>query len=146
VVAVPATRRSRRRADHAAELLAREIALRLSLPFAAGRMAKVRETERQSGLPLSRRERNVRGAFRASSARGAVLLVDDVVTSGATARECARRLRSAGAESVEVWCFARASRRDLRWEAPEAARGAGEPLRHPPPAGVPRGGHPENGI
>jgi orotate phosphoribosyltransferase len=42
-----------------------------------------------------------------------VLLVDDVATSGHTARECARRLVEAGARRVEVWCFARASRADV---------------------------------
>jgi predicted amidophosphoribosyltransferase len=124
VAAVPATRRARRRADHAAELLARAVARRLRRPVAAGRLVKVRETERQSGLPLARRDRNVRGAFRATGARGPVLLVDDVVTSGATARECARRLRSAGAPDVQVWCFARAERPEARWEPPEGMDGA----------------------
>jgi predicted amidophosphoribosyltransferase len=49
-----------------------------------------------------------------------VLLIDDVATSGATARECARRLVDAGAERVTVWCFARASRADAQPEV-EAA-------------------------
>jgi predicted amidophosphoribosyltransferase len=50
-----------------------------------------------------------------------VLLIDDVATSGATARECARRLAAAGARPVTVWCFARASRLDIdtRTETPE---------------------------
>jgi predicted amidophosphoribosyltransferase len=114
VVPVPATASARRRADHAAELLAAEIAARLRLPFAARRLEKIRATQRQSGLPLEDRAGNVRGAFRARPGAPAhVLLVDDVVTSGATARECARQLRRAGARTVDVWCFARASRDDL---------------------------------
>jgi len=61
----------------------------------------------------------VRGAFRAAGRPAErVLLVDDVATSGATARECSRRLIGAGARAVNVWCFARASRADLP-EPPE---------------------------
>jgi predicted amidophosphoribosyltransferase len=122
VVAVPAVAAWRRRHDHAAELLARAVATRLDLPFAAGRLEKRRATERQSALPLSRREENVRGVFRArSGAPPAVLLVDDVATSGATARECARRLLRAGARRVDVWCFARAARTDVALEPAAAA-------------------------
>jgi predicted amidophosphoribosyltransferase len=120
VTAVPATRRARRGRDHAAELLGAAVAARLNLPFAPARLVKVRETERQSRLPFARRAANVRGAFRArGAASGPVLLVDDVATSGATARECAARLREAGAPSVLVWCFARASRHDVDLEPPD---------------------------
>ena len=119
VVAVPALRAPFRRQEHAAELLARAVAVRLRLPFASGRLEKVRATERQSGLPLARRTSNVRGAFRARGrSPESILLVDDVATSGATARECALRLREAGAARVVVWCFARASRGDVRFEDP----------------------------
>ena len=114
VAAVPATARARRSADHAAELLAAAVARRLALPLESGRLRKVRATARQSGLPLVERPGNVRGAFRAGpGAARRILLVDDVATSGATARECARALRRAGAKSVDVWCFARASRDDM---------------------------------
>ncbi len=117
VTAVPSTRRARRAGDHAAELLGAAVAARLGAPFAPRRLEKARETERQSGLPLLRREANVRGAFRArAGCPDTVLLVDDVATSGATARECARRLRRAGARTVIVWCFARASRDDVDLE------------------------------
>ena len=114
VAAVPATARSvRRRGYHPAELLARAIADQLGVPFAA-RLRKVRETERQSGLSLARRRQNVRGAFRAvGSPPRSLLLVDDVATSGHTARECSAALAAAGVEDVDVWCFARASRDDL---------------------------------
>ena len=114
VVAVPATARSRRaRGYHPAALLAASVARRLDLPCRTGRLRKIRETERQSLLPADRRAGNVRRAFAVEGTPAAsVLLVDDVATSGATARECASRLRAAGARRVVVWCFARASRTD----------------------------------
>ena len=103
LAAVPATSRARRRAPHAADLLARPLAQRMGIPFYALRLEKRRETERQSSLPLERRSENVRGAFRARGrAQRRVLLVDDVATSGATARECTHALRKAGAETVTV--------------------------------------------
>ena len=120
LAAVPATRRAKRRAPHAAQQLARALARRIGAPFDALRLEKRRETERQSSLPLAQRSENVRGAFRARGRAGRrVLLVDDVATSGATARECTAALRKAGAEQVTVWCFARASRLDVHLEPPE---------------------------
>ncbi len=74
---------------------------------------KVRRTLRQSSLPLARRCENVRGAFRAARpAPRRVLLIDDVATSCSTARACARELLRAGAVTVDVWCFARATREE----------------------------------
>lgn len=119
IAAVPATRRSRRAAPHAADLLARALSRGIGAPFDPARLTKRRETERQSSLPLERRSENVRGAFRASGRPGRrILLVDDVATSGATSRECSIALRRAGAEEVTVWCFARASRLDVHLEPP----------------------------
>ena len=118
VAAVPATSRSRRaRGYHPAAALAAAVARAVGLPFARGRLVKTRETGVQSRLPLSERARNVRRAYSVAgrSARR-VLLVDDVATSGATARECAVRLADAGAERIIVWCFARASRADVEIE------------------------------
>jgi ComF family protein len=113
VTAVPAAARARRRQDHAAESLARAVARRLGIPFVRKRLEKIRPTRRQSRLALSERAKNVKGAFRARSlCPPHILLVDDVATSGATARECAEALRRAGAKRVDVWCFARASRDD----------------------------------
>jgi predicted amidophosphoribosyltransferase len=117
VAAVPATPRARRRGPHAADLLAAELARRLDRPFARSRLEKRRETQRQSGLPLDRRAENVRGVFGARRpVPPRVLLIDDVATSGATARECARVLLAAGAREVTVACFARASRHDVELE------------------------------
>lgn len=113
--AVPATRRGRRaRGYHPAELFGEAVALRVGIRFDARAVEKVRETPRQSGLPLARRRRNVARAFRARScAPLRVLLVDDVTTSGWTARSCAAALVAAGAAEVDVWSFARASRDDV---------------------------------
>jgi predicted amidophosphoribosyltransferase len=124
VVAAPA-RQASAGGYRPAHLLAAEVAVRLALPFAPRGLEKTRPTARQSGLALAGRGKNVRGAFRAAAIYGDVLLVDDVATSGATARECARVLRKAGASSVRVWCFARASRIDID----EERRADSAPLR-----------------
>lgn len=112
VAAVPATGRARRsRGYHPAEALAAAVADALGLAFRGRLLRKVRETEVQSRVPAHRRAQNVRRAFCAAALEEErILLVDDVATSGATARECARRLIDAGAGEVTVWCFARASR------------------------------------
>lgn len=131
VVAVPA-RRSAAGNYRPAALLGVAVARALRRPFSPGRLERRRGTRRQSGLPLDARAANVRGAFSATRSDARVLLVDDVATSGATARECARVLARAGAESVAVWCFARASRTDVldfefrnsNFELPEAGAGA----------------------
>lgn len=115
VAAVPATNRARRaRGYHPAEVLAVAIARRLGMPFRRELLTKVRETRVQSRVPASGRAANVRRAFRVDARpSGDVLLVDDVATSAATARECARRLDAAGARPITVWCFARSSRSDI---------------------------------
>ncbi len=115
VAAVPSTRRARRqRGYHPAEALGAAVARRFGLRLTRGRLVKTRETQVQSRLPASQRPANVRRAFRvAGKPPPHVLLVDDVATSSATARECAARLAAAGARTVTVWCFARASRADI---------------------------------
>lgn len=80
----------------------------------ADALARQRATRPQVGLDREARRRNVAGAFaagpawRAAAARR-VALVDDVATSGATAREAVDLLRCLGARSVELWCFAHES-------------------------------------
>jgi ComF family protein len=124
VVPVPSGSLSRWRRDHAARTLAEHVAREIHAPLSARRLFKRRRTRRQSGLPAARRAGNVRGAFAARAVAPArVLLVDDVATSGATARECARALVRAGARHVEVWTFARAGRER------EGARGPAETAR-----------------
>jgi ComF family protein len=90
-----------------------EIARRLGPRADARLLLRIRETPHQVDLPLDRRAANVRGAFaveplrRAEVAGRSVALVDDVLTTGATAAEMARTLLDAGAARVHLWVLAR---------------------------------------
>lgn len=102
--------RFRERKFDQAALLAVTLAQQTGRALEGEWLTRVKDTRRQVGLSEAERESNVRGAFVASPAvRGqAVVLVDDVLTSGATAREAARVLVEAGAVSVCVLTLARA--------------------------------------
>lgn len=105
---VPLGRRRRRlRGFDQAEVLAREVASLSGLPI-RGLLERVRETRPQASRPGRQRQLALRAAFRAlGSCPPRVILVDDVLTSGATAAECARVLRATGAEEVGVLTAAR---------------------------------------
>ena len=110
VVPVPLSRmRLRERGFNQSLEIARLVARRLELPWAASLLVRVRDTERQTTLPWRARSANVKGAFACSSdLQGKhCALVDDVMTTGATLDEAASVLRRRGAESVSVWVVAR---------------------------------------
>jgi predicted amidophosphoribosyltransferase len=110
VTFVPADRRrSGERGHHPAERLASALAERWRLPFEP-LLVRAGESQRQRGLTLVERRRNVAGAFSALPVSDTVLLVDDVYTSGATVSSAASALRSAGARAVYVVTFARTIR------------------------------------
>ncbi|HEY2841116.1 MAG TPA: phosphoribosyltransferase family protein [Pirellulales bacterium] len=94
------------------DLVAAALAARMSLPLADDWLARRRHTPRQGPMLRTERLRNVRGAFELHSeevVRDAhVIVVDDVVTTGATCDEVARVLRRAGARRVTVATLARA--------------------------------------
>jgi ComF family protein len=99
--------RARRRGYNQSE----ELLFHAGLPRAPGTLRRIRKTDSQVGLGLEDRRANVRGAFayEGSELTGLrVALVDDVITTGATANECARVLRDFGAREVWVVAFARA--------------------------------------
>ncbi len=111
VVGIPLHwRRARRRGFDQAELLAREIGWCLKVPTIRA-LIRRRATRPQVTLPREARRRNLEGAFQvrqptACRERG-ILLVDDVLTSGATADAAARALRSCGVRRVHLATFAR---------------------------------------
>jgi predicted amidophosphoribosyltransferase len=94
-------------------MLAAAISAESGVPIAAGVLKRVKPTAQQVGLSRTERAANVQGAFRVPPEdRGAVagrrlVLVDDVLTSGATVDGCARALLRAGAANVDVLIFAR---------------------------------------
>jgi len=104
VVPVPISRTRRKtRGFNQAALLALPIALGSNYPFRSQALIKTRETHTQVGLSLQQRRANVAGAFRASkqyTQHKGVLVVDDVMTSGATMEMCARALLASGASNV----------------------------------------------
>jgi ComF family protein len=93
--------------------LAEVIATRAQLPVAHAALARIKSTRQQVGLTASERALNVQGAFRvreearAEVAKRRLVLIDDVLTSGATIDACARALLRAGAAAVDVLVFAR---------------------------------------
>jgi ComF family protein len=112
VIPVPLHRsRLRWRGFNQAALLGAALARRLNCPLDVATLARVRSTASQTARDRAQRTRNVRDAFavrrplRVAGRR--VLLVDDVMTTGATADECARVLRAAGARRIDVLTLAR---------------------------------------
>ncbi len=105
-------RRQRERGFNQAALLASRLAKSLVVPCSQGALARVRDTPPQVGLTDAERLRNVRAAFecrrQAPVAGRRVLLVDDVMTTGATASSATEALCEAGARSVAVLTVARA--------------------------------------
>jgi ComF family protein len=102
----------RRRYNQAAEI-ARPLARGAGLAFLPDALERVRDTATQGGKSATGRRRNVAGAFavragqRDRLAGRRVLLVDDVLTTGATAHACARALKAAGAAAVHVAVIAK---------------------------------------
>lgn len=115
VIPVPLhPRRIRMRRFNQSILLARVVSKRLGLPCDPLTLVRSRDTLPQVGLSVSERKKNVRDAFGICGGRGrllkgtSILLIDDVMTTGATIGECARTLKKSGAAKVCVLTLARA--------------------------------------
>lgn len=113
IVPMPLHWRKRwQRGFNQAELLAREIGRRSHTPV-ENALRRIRHTASQAGLTSAKRRENVSGAFRPRKPLDGrrVLLIDDVMTTGATAASCSRALKRAGARHVTLLTVARADRR-----------------------------------
>lgn len=111
IVAPPLSPRAlRSRGFNQAVELAKTVGRALDVRVEVAALGKVRETAPQRTLGRRSRQTNLRGAFAcAIDLRGAhVVIVDDVITTGATANGVAEALRRAGAVSVQAWAAARA--------------------------------------
>ncbi len=115
VTFVPTNRATRRsRGYNQAQLLAVQLAKLINLPCIEA-LEKVRETKTMHGLDAKQRRENVAGAYRlfcpAERVNGkVVLLIDDILTTGATLEACAKTLKSAGARQVVGLCAAAAGK------------------------------------
>jgi ComF family protein len=108
-------RRRLQRGFNQAELLARGLSRRTGIPVARA-LSRLRPTPAQAGLSNSARRQNVSQAFRARGVQGKrILLIDDVMTTGATAASCAAALKQAGARRVSLLTVARVDRRMEAW-------------------------------
>jgi len=116
LVPVPLHRdRLRERGYNQALELARPLGKALGIRLDADLLVRAQSTPAQTNLDAGTRRKNLRGAFEFRADRLAagvlpdhVALIDDVMTTGATLRECARVLRRAGIARVDVWALARA--------------------------------------
>jgi ComF family protein len=105
-------RREMQRGFNQSKLLAQHTGRHLKIEVLPKCLSRVRDTPPQTSLNPTQREANVKGAFQARSPvkfkDKNILLVDDVLTTGLTASECARVLKRAGARKVYVLTIARA--------------------------------------
>jgi ComF family protein len=113
LVPVPLARwRLLRRQFNQAAILAQELSRSTGIPFDPHILRRTRATASQVGLSHEERRRNVRGAFDVASRRAnalsgrRIVLIDDVITTGATVEACARALLAAGAGQVDVLALA----------------------------------------
>jgi ComF family protein len=113
IVPVPLSRlRLLQRQFNQAAVLALEVSRQTGIPTDPLTLARTRSTRSQVGMTRDQRRRNVAGAFGVPASRRPrlagrnVLVIDDVVTTGATVDACARTLKRAGAARVDVLALA----------------------------------------
>ena len=94
-----------------AELIGKKISKRFNIPLSKTSLKRTKATPSQTGLSLKERTKNIKGAFSVRNEQKLngkrILLVDDVMTTGATVNECSRVLLQAGAREILVYTLAR---------------------------------------
>ncbi|HCX86391.1 MAG TPA: amidophosphoribosyltransferase [Gammaproteobacteria bacterium] len=108
--AVPMTPRAlRRRGLNQSAFIARLVSRRLGIPVRVSLLKKVRDTDQQSTLGARKRRKNLIGVFTCKRRLDGrhIALIDDILTTGATANEVSKILKAAGAARVDIWVCAR---------------------------------------
>jgi ComF family protein len=111
IVPVPLfKRRLSRREYNQSALLAAHLSKSTGIPMLLNRLCKIKDTPPQVGLSATQRKKNLKGAFAVRRTGGItgrrILLVDDVITTGATVAECSSALIKAGATEVHAVALA----------------------------------------
>ena len=103
------TSKLRKRGFNQSHELAKHIGKSLNLPVIEGVLIKLKNTERQATKTLKQRQRNLKGSFALLDAIKTkhIAIIDDVVTTGATANEIAKILKRNGVDYIQVWGIAR---------------------------------------
>lgn len=101
--------RLRERGFNQALEIARPIAKALAIPIDFQGVKRIKNTRAQSGLLAEERKRNIAQAFSITRdySNLTIAILDDVITTGHTVRECCRMLKNQGAARIHVWCCAR---------------------------------------
>jgi ComF family protein len=104
--------RLRKRGFNQSVELTHKLARHYSLPYDWRICQRIKETKAQSELGERERQKNLRNAFQiCAEVKGAhLVVVDDVITTGATVTELSKVLKKAGAKRVDVWAVARTSK------------------------------------
>jgi ComF family protein len=109
-----AAKRQRERGYNQAAMLARWLGKSLKVPVADDVVQRIQETPAQQGLDAAQRHKNLRNAFVVRNPKAirnrSVALIDDVLTTGATAETLARLLKREGVLRVDIYCLARTPR------------------------------------
>jgi ComF family protein len=131
--------RLRRRGHDQALGLARLWGRELGLPVAATALRRVFDSRPQTGLAAAGRRRNLLGGFVAQARLPpAIALVDDVLSTGATARAAVAALHAGGARAVQVWVLARSPGRAARPADPRLDARPADPWVDAQPADIMR--------
>lgn len=99
--------RLRERGFNQAAELTRHLSAELAIPWRSDLLTRQQPGASQREAKRAQRWKNVRRAFHCLPLQGKVAIIDDVVTTGATARAAAQCVRRAGAETIEIWALAR---------------------------------------
>lgn len=114
LISVPLhSKKQRLRGFNQSEKMAKEISKRTRIPFTSTLVSKLKETDSQASLNKHQRKQNLKGAFQIKPHQHAhIAIIDDVMTTKATAEVLAKALLASGAKRVDIWCAARTPKKN----------------------------------